>query len=146
MLLVVLEMGGPLAVVTYLAIGVLITLLQAREQPVEIRNAIIDSVLASVLATIISVIIALGFIALVRYYEQAVLVPRLQSKPQAEAQIFALITEGLSKQLLQSNLFGSLLRLWLGVTFGSVVSSIGGGLTGLWMSRRRTSAPNAEGT
>lgn len=62
-------LGGWVAVVTYLAIGALYTVLTGREQRITIRSAMVDSMIAAVVASIGSGLLEAGLLALVRYVE-----------------------------------------------------------------------------
>jgi hypothetical protein len=131
-------LGGPSIIVTYLAIGVLVTLLLARERLVMVGNAIADSMAASVSATFMSTLLIVSFDIVVVPYLIPYLIPYLRqvylrSLLQSDARTFAYLSEMTDEGWLEFELLLCLGRLWTGFCFGTLLSGIGSSLTGFWM-------------
>jgi hypothetical protein len=140
-------LGGQVAVGTYLAIGVLYTLLAAWKQPITIRDAVIDSIIAAVVASIGSGLIQAGLLALVRYIEHAVVTQAVLSQSQPEAQamanLMAYLNEELSESSFRSSLIFGLIIMWIRVILGGTLSALGGAFTAIAMGRRWKPATEA---
>jgi hypothetical protein len=114
-------LGGRVAVVTYLAIGVLYTLLAAWKQPITIRDAVIDSIIAAVVASIGSGLIQAGLLA----------------------NLIAYFNEGLSESSFRTSLIFGLISMWIRVILGGILSALGGVFTAIPMRRRWRPAAEA---